>query len=63
MPEDTNETLMETYNMINDLNIDEPTVTNVVPFPGTKLLTSALEIAFSLMTLIYLHYGKTIAFI
>ncbi len=43
MPEDTNETLMETYNMINDLNIDEPTVTNVVPFPGTKLFDQCVR--------------------
>lgn len=43
MPEDTNETLMETYNMINDLNIDEPTITNVVPFPGTKLFDQCVR--------------------
>lgn len=37
MPEDTLETLQETYNMIKEIDIDKPIVSNLLPFPGTKL--------------------------
>jgi radical SAM superfamily enzyme YgiQ (UPF0313 family) len=37
MPEDTHETLMDTYNMLEKLDIDQVFANNVVPFPGTKL--------------------------
>ncbi|MBI3793928.1 MAG: B12-binding domain-containing radical SAM protein [Nitrospinae bacterium] len=37
MPEETKETLTETYDMIKDLDVDQPIVFNVMPFPGTAL--------------------------
>lgn len=37
MPEDTEETLQETYNLIDTINIDYPRPANIVPFPGTTL--------------------------
>jgi magnesium-protoporphyrin IX monomethyl ester (oxidative) cyclase len=37
MPEDTEETLQETYNLIDNINIDYPRPANIVPFPGTAL--------------------------
>lgn len=37
MPEDTVETLNETYNMVIDINADYPCVSNLLPFPGTRL--------------------------
>jgi magnesium-protoporphyrin IX monomethyl ester (oxidative) cyclase len=43
MPEDTAQTLENTYAMIESLDIDEPTVTNVVPFPGTELFKQCLD--------------------
>ena len=41
MPEDTRETLMESYKMIEELDIDDPYVTNLVPFPGTRVFEQA----------------------
>lgn len=41
MPEDTRETLQETYDMIRDISIDDPYVTNLVPFPGTRVFDQA----------------------
>ena len=41
MPEDTEETLQETYDMIKDISIDDPYVTNLVPFPGTRVFEQA----------------------
>lgn len=43
MPEDTKETLMETYNMIKEINVDETYVTNLIPFPGTSVFEQALR--------------------
>jgi anaerobic magnesium-protoporphyrin IX monomethyl ester cyclase len=43
MPEDTHETLMDSYHMIENLNVNEITVTNVVPFPGTKLFDQCVR--------------------
>lgn len=37
MPEDTPETLMETYNLMLELEVDDCSVANAVPFPGTAL--------------------------
>lgn len=37
MPEDTRETLEETYRMIENINVNKPIVTTVVPFPRTQL--------------------------
>jgi len=41
MPEDTPDTLMDTYNMLRDIDIDEPYVTNLMPFPGTAVFEQA----------------------
>ena len=43
MPEDTPETLQETYDMIMDIDVDEPYVTNLLPFPGTRVFDQALR--------------------
>lgn len=43
MPEDTRETLMETYNMIEELRVDKPMMANLIPFPGTKLFKQAVR--------------------
>lgn len=43
MPEDTEETLQETYNMIDKINIDYPRPTNAVPFPGTDLFNQCVK--------------------
>ena len=36
-PEETSETIMESYEMIKKINVDEVYVTNCTPFPGTAL--------------------------
>ena len=43
MPEDTRETLMETYNMIEEIDVDMPQVFNLLPFPGTKVFEQAVR--------------------
>ena len=43
MPEETPQTLMETYQMIEELDVDEVSLTNVMPFPGTALFNQALK--------------------
>lgn len=43
MPEDTYETLMDTYELIRELKIDETLVANAVPFPGTKLFEQCVR--------------------
>ncbi len=43
MPEDTAETLEETYEMIREIDVDDPYVTNLVPFPGTAVFDQALR--------------------
>jgi len=43
MPEETGETLMDTYNMIKKINVDRVYLSNVVPFPGTALFDQALR--------------------
>lgn len=42
-PEETQETLMETYNMILELKLDMNNVFNLIPFPGTKIFNQALR--------------------
>lgn len=41
MPEETPETLMDTYNMILKLGLDEVFVTNLMPYPGTPVFEQA----------------------
>lgn len=43
MPEDTVQTLTETYSMIEKLNVDEVYVTNIVPYPGTSLFEQVIR--------------------
>lgn len=43
MPEDTQKTLLETYNMIKEIDVDKPIVSNILPFPGTKLFEQSLR--------------------
>ncbi len=43
VPEETRETLMDTYNMIRDIDIDRIYLHNVVPFPGTKMFEQAVR--------------------
>ena len=41
MPEETKETLKETYRMIKELKVDRIFLMNIVPFPGTDLFEQA----------------------
>ena len=43
MPEDTKETLTETYDMIEEIDVDMPQVFNLLPFPGTKVFEQAMR--------------------
>ena len=43
MPEDTKETLMDTYRMIEQLDVEKVHLTNIVPFPGTRVFQQAVE--------------------
>ncbi|MBN1384041.1 MAG: B12-binding domain-containing radical SAM protein [Elusimicrobia bacterium] len=43
MPEETKETLMDTYNMIKDINVNKVILMNIVPFPGTEVFKQALS--------------------
>lgn len=42
-PEDTLETLQDTYDLLLELNADLNYVFNLIPFPGTRLFDQALE--------------------
>lgn len=42
-PEETRETLMDTYNLILDLQLDMNQVFNLIPYPGTRLFQQALR--------------------
>jgi len=42
-PEDTNETLQDTLDMINDLKLDRNWVGTVIPFPGTPLFSQCVR--------------------
>ena len=43
MPEETRETLEETYRMIRDIDVNRVYIQNAVPFPGTKLFEQAVR--------------------
>ena len=43
MPEETWETLMDTYNMIKEINVNRVFLMNLVPFPGTEVFEQALS--------------------
>lgn len=43
MPEETHDTLRQTYEMIRCIDIHSSEVNNLVPFPGTKLFDQALR--------------------
>jgi len=43
MPEETHETLEETYRMIEQIRPDKTIVMNLVPFPGTEVFQQALR--------------------
>ena len=43
MPEETLETLEDTYNMIKELDLDRTYVQNIIPFPGTEVFNQALR--------------------
>jgi magnesium-protoporphyrin IX monomethyl ester (oxidative) cyclase len=43
MPEETRETLMDTYTMIEDIEVDRIFLMNIVPFPGTEVFEQALR--------------------
>lgn len=43
MPDETNQTLQETYDLINDIGIQCPEISNIIPFKGTPLYKSVLE--------------------
>ena len=43
MPEKTSETLMDTYNMIRDIEVNRVFLMNLVPFPSTEVFDQALK--------------------
>lgn len=43
MPEETKETLTDTYNMIKDIAVDKVILMNIVPFPGTEVFRQAVK--------------------
>lgn len=43
MPEDTRETLEDTCRMIEEIDVDKPIVSNLMPFSGTKVFEQALR--------------------
>lgn len=43
MPEETRETLEETFQMIRDIDVNRVYIQNAVPFPGTKLFEQAVR--------------------
>ena len=42
-PEDTRETLTDTYNLIHDLQLDMNLVFNLIPYPGTRIFQQAVR--------------------
>jgi magnesium-protoporphyrin IX monomethyl ester (oxidative) cyclase len=42
-PEETPQTLFDTYNMIRDLQIDEADVINLMPYPGTRVFEQCVR--------------------
>ncbi|MFA5778968.1 MAG: radical SAM protein [Elusimicrobiota bacterium] len=43
LPEETKETLTDTYNMIKDIAVDKVILMNIVPFPGTEVFIQAVK--------------------
>ena len=43
MPEETKETLEDTYNMIRDIDVDKTYIHHIVPYPGTDVFEQALR--------------------
>ncbi len=43
MPEETPDTLTDSYNLIRDLELDEVFMTNLMPYPGTAVFDQALR--------------------
>lgn len=43
MPEETNQTLQESFDMISQLDVDDTYVTNVIPFPSTSLYNQCIR--------------------
>jgi len=43
MPEETQETLMDTYNMMKEIDVDKVHLMNIVPFPSTRVYAQALR--------------------
>jgi radical SAM superfamily enzyme YgiQ (UPF0313 family) len=43
MPEETIETLEDTYKMIQNIDVDQTVLFNVLPFPGTRLFEQILR--------------------
>lgn len=43
VPEETKETLEETYNMIKEIDVDRIYLHNIVPYPGTEIFEQALR--------------------
>lgn len=43
LPEDTRKTLMETYDMVKEITVDETHATNLMPFPGTAVFEQVLR--------------------
>lgn len=43
MPEDTKETLQDTYDMIQDIDIHKPQITNLLPYPGTEVFNQSVK--------------------
>ena len=42
-PEDTNETLQNTYNMMDELQLDKAVLLTLIPFPGTALFKQVVK--------------------
>jgi magnesium-protoporphyrin IX monomethyl ester (oxidative) cyclase len=42
-PEDTDETLQNSYDMMNELKLDNYSIQTVIPFPGTKLFKQVVK--------------------
>lgn len=42
-PEDSKETLEDTYRMIEEIDVDKPIVSNLLPFPGTRVFQQVLK--------------------
>lgn len=43
MPEETRDTLTDTYNMIKDIDVNKVILMNIVPFPGTAVFKQAVR--------------------